>query len=114
MPVVEQFGPALVLVSAGYDAHARDPLGGMKLDGLAYGWMTKQLLAVGKSGQVPMGLLLEGGYDLQGVTDGVAHTISALMGREPNAEPTSTNAITPRHEAELARAAASASSSWQL
>ena len=43
LPILDDYSPELVLVSAGFDAHERDPLGGMRLGASAYGWMTRAL-----------------------------------------------------------------------
>src|SRR5579871_1152061 len=66
IPVVRQFEPDLLIVSAGFDAHADDPLGGMRLSTEAFGAMTAELRAVAEEccrGRLV--LVTEGGYDLQ-------------------------------------------------
>jgi acetoin utilization deacetylase AcuC-like enzyme len=106
--VVEQFDPDLTLVSAGYDAHASDPLGGMQLDASAYGWMTRRLLDTLRS---PLGFLLEGGYDLTALQDSVRATVKALS-ETPG--PLGGVAPSARHEAEIARAIAAQRAYWKL
>ena len=65
LPVVESYAPELVLVSAGFDASARDPLAQMELSANAFGWMARELARVAASiGRGRMALVLEGGYDL--------------------------------------------------
>ena len=84
LPVVEQFGPELVLVSAGYDAHQRDPLGGMSLTASAYAQMTARLLeTLPERGRGRFGLLLEGGYDLSAIEESVMATCNALVTSPP-------------------------------
>jgi acetoin utilization deacetylase AcuC-like enzyme len=81
LPLLEAFGADLVLVSAGYDAHADDPLGGMQLNAHAYGAMTTALLDhVQRRGHGRLGLVLEGGYDLDALEESHAAVVSALLG----------------------------------
>jgi acetoin utilization deacetylase AcuC-like enzyme len=66
LPVVRQFRPDLVLVSAGFDAHERDPLANMRLTTGAFAAMTMELRVVaGECCDERMMLITEGGYDLQ-------------------------------------------------
>lgn len=112
LPIIEQFAPDLTLVSAGYDAHLRDPLGGMQLDGAGYAWMTRGLLETVRRGPSPrIAFLLEGGYDLQGVRESVRATLEAL------AQPTSVadfGAVAARHAHELKAVARQQSPYWHL
>jgi acetoin utilization deacetylase AcuC-like enzyme len=120
LPALVEFAPELVLVSAGYDAHGRDPLGGMALTDAAFGRMTEQL-RVHLGPQVPLIFLLEGGYDLHGIEHSVAATVRALDG-EPSAGPISpavpTTSLEPRlpplHERELTLAVAAQRSFWPV
>jgi acetoin utilization deacetylase AcuC-like enzyme len=82
LPLLDAFGADLVLVSAGYDAHARDPLGGMRLDAACYGAMTTALLDhVQRAGHGRLGLVLEGGYDLLALEQSHAAVGHALLGQ---------------------------------
>jgi acetoin utilization deacetylase AcuC-like enzyme len=84
VPVLEQFKPELLLVSAGFDAHERDPLAGMRLTTPAFAAMTGQLRAVADAACAGrMVLVTEGGYDLQALTaslDAVIETMCAEGG----------------------------------
>jgi acetoin utilization deacetylase AcuC-like enzyme len=83
---VRQFKPALVLLSAGFDAHERDPLATMRLTAGSFGAMTMGLRSVAEdtcSGR--MALVTEGGYDLQALSASLDQTIGALVA--PLAEP---------------------------
>ena len=112
LPVLEQFAPDLLLVSAGYDAHRRDPLGGMELDADGYAWMTRQLLEVTRRGPGHrIAFLLEGGYDLTAVSESVQHTLGALYEPPPPVGPLVSN---PRHEAEIAAAMRQQRLFWRL
>jgi acetoin utilization deacetylase AcuC-like enzyme len=75
-PAVASFDPQLVLVSAGYDAHHRDPLCMMRLTAGAFFRMTRRVATWGKG---PV-CVLEGGYDLDALGWSAAATISALAG----------------------------------
>ncbi|CAH1789296.1 unnamed protein product [Owenia fusiformis] len=81
MPIAREFGPEVVLVSAGFDAAAGHPapLGGYNLSAACFGYMTKQLqtLADGK-----LVLALEGGYDLPSICDASEMCVKALLGEE--------------------------------
>jgi len=79
-PAARQYGPDLILISAGYDAHRHDPLGGLSLDTTSYGGMASRMRALGDELDAPVGAVLEGGYDLQALADSVVETIGALNG----------------------------------
>jgi acetoin utilization deacetylase AcuC-like enzyme len=81
LPLVEAFRPELLVISAGFDAHARDPLGGMSLDAAAFGAMASALRgALRNGGADRVAALLEGGYDLRALEESVAATAAALLG----------------------------------
>ena len=112
LPIIEQFAPDLTLVSAGYDAHARDPLGGMQVDGDGYAWMTRRLIQTLRRGPGHrVGFLLEGGYDLVGLRESVRSTLGALS---ESGEPPPFGPPNPRHDAQIAAAARVQSAFWRL
>lgn len=79
VPLVCQFKPQFILVSAGYDIHHLDPLGTMKVTPRGFYDMTKILLNLANEicdGKIL--LTLEGGYHIQGISDSVQNTIYAL------------------------------------
>ena len=81
LPQLTKFAPELIVISAGFDAHRRDPLANINLDAEDFGWVTRKLLDVAYSsagGRVVS--VLEGGYDLQGLKKSVAAHVTALMG----------------------------------
>jgi acetoin utilization deacetylase AcuC-like enzyme len=78
MPVGRQYRPDLILISAGYDAHRHDPLGGLALDTRSYGGMARRMRALGDEVGAPVGAVLEGGYDLQALADSVIETMAGL------------------------------------
>jgi acetoin utilization deacetylase AcuC-like enzyme len=61
-PVVSEFAPQLVLVSAGFDAHESDPLAGMRMTERGYGSVVRRLMGMAPGGAI--GFVTEGGYDL--------------------------------------------------
>jgi acetoin utilization deacetylase AcuC-like enzyme len=113
LPVLEAYKPELVLVSAGYDAHRKDPLGGMRLDANAYGWMTEQLLGVAeRSARGKMALFLEGGYDLGGLEEGLAKSLEVLGGLSATIDvPPPAEAL---HESEIKRTRKALDAYWRV
>ncbi|MGN6512013.1 MAG: histone deacetylase family protein [Lysobacteraceae bacterium] len=80
LPALDAFAPQLVLVSAGFDAHARDPLAQLQLHGEDYAWITGQLVALAErhaGGRVVS--LLEGGYDLEALREASVAHAGALL-----------------------------------
>ncbi|MGZ8851734.1 MAG: histone deacetylase family protein [Thermoanaerobaculia bacterium] len=76
---IDDYQPHAILVSAGFDAHRRDPLGGMHVTEKAYGEMTARIVEAAKKhteGRVLS--LLEGGYDMEGLAASVAEHVIAL------------------------------------
>ena len=81
LPQLTKFAPEFIVISAGFDAHRRDPLANINLDAEDFGWVTRKLLDVATAsagGRVVS--VLEGGYDLQGLKESVAAHVTALMG----------------------------------
>ncbi|MBM3329678.1 MAG: histone deacetylase [Calditrichaeota bacterium] len=81
IPAIDDFVPEFILVSAGFDAHWRDPLGGMRVTGAGYQMMGERIRDLAErhsNGRVIA--LLEGGYDLTGLKDGVSGFVSGLQG----------------------------------
>lgn len=77
---LEQFGPDLILISAGFDAHRRDPLANLNLLETDFAWATEMLMTVAErvcAGRVVS--LLEGGYDLQALANSAAAHVAKLM-----------------------------------
>jgi acetoin utilization deacetylase AcuC-like enzyme len=82
-PAARQYRPDLILISAGYDAHRDDPLGGLRLETSSFGAMSRQLRALGEELGAPVGAVLEGGYDLKALASSVAETMDALANGAP-------------------------------
>lgn len=80
LPVLEEYRPELLLVSAGFDASARDPLAEMTLSADAFGWMARSLKRVADTtAQGRIALVLEGGYDLVALEAGLAASITGVL-----------------------------------
>ncbi|MGZ8217194.1 histone deacetylase family protein [Methylomagnum sp.] len=81
LPFIDRFAPALVLMSAGFDAHRDDPLGDLSLVEDDYAWVTTELVKLADKhagGRVVS--VLEGGYNLDALGRSVAAHVKALMG----------------------------------
>jgi len=80
LPALDDFRPDLIIISAGFDAHHRDPLAEINLDESDFDWATGKLMdrAERFSGNRLVSLL-EGGYDLQGLSQSAARHITRLM-----------------------------------
>ena len=80
LPALRSFGPEFLLVSAGFDAHADDPLAGLRFHEDDYAWATAELLAVAREscgGRLVS--TLEGGYNLEALAASAAAHVRALM-----------------------------------
>jgi len=81
LPRLDAFAPDLLIVSAGFDAHFCDPLGGLNLREADFAWATERLMAIAaKRCGGRLVSLLEGGYDLEGLARSAAAHVAALMG----------------------------------
>jgi acetoin utilization deacetylase AcuC-like enzyme len=80
LPRLAEFKPELIVISAGFDAHMRDPLANINLVEKDFAWATQKLMDVADrcaDGRIVS--LLEGGYDLQALGNSVAAHVTALM-----------------------------------
>lgn len=81
VPIARQFRPQFVLISAGFDCHRRDPLGGLMATEEGIALMTRMLLECAlESADGRLAAVLEGGYDLKAVHDSVARVLDGLGG----------------------------------
>ena len=82
LPRLDAFAPDLVIISAGFDAHKRDPLAQINLVEDDYAWATAKLMEIAdRRAGGRLVSLLEGGYDLTALARSVAVHVSTLMGR---------------------------------
>jgi acetoin utilization deacetylase AcuC-like enzyme len=80
LPAAARFAPDLVLISAGFDAHRADPLGGCRLDAADFAQMACQVRDLAAGLDAPLGAVLEGGYDPPALAACVIATMRALGG----------------------------------
>ena len=83
LPALDEFGPQLVLFSAGFDAHAEDDMAMLRLGDADYSWVTAQVKALAErhaEGRVVS--VLEGGYALSALGRSVVHHLRVLSGRD--------------------------------
>ena len=80
LPRLAAFKPDLLVISAGFDAHTRDPLANLNLVEADYTWVTQKLMEIADaSAKGRIVSMLEGGYDLQGLARSVDAHVTALM-----------------------------------
>jgi acetoin utilization deacetylase AcuC-like enzyme len=110
LPVVAEFKPDLVLVSAGFDPHDADPLGGMSVTERGFAAMCSSLkqLAEAQCGGKLL-LLLEGGYDLDGLSQSVHACAEVLAGARRDSFP---QGVHPAAASAIEEAVAVAAKSW--
>jgi acetoin utilization deacetylase AcuC-like enzyme len=80
LPMLRGFRPELLVISAGFDAHARDPLAQLRLEDEDYAWVSEELAAVAADccdGRIVAAL--EGGYDLEALSNACAEHVRVLM-----------------------------------
>jgi acetoin utilization deacetylase AcuC-like enzyme len=80
LPRLREYRPELIVISAGFDAHVRDPLANINLEEADFAWATQKIMDVADhcaDGRVVS--LLEGGYDLQALGNSAAAHVSTLM-----------------------------------
>jgi len=87
LPVLREFGPEVILVSAGFDAHVDDLLGGMALRSDSFGRFAALISDLSREvGAAPPAFVLEGGYNLEALTESVAATMQGVGEEAPDWE----------------------------
>ncbi len=80
LPALNNFSPDLILISAGFDAHQRDPLAALNWSGTDFAWVTGKLMDVAQHKcDNRIVSLLEGGYDLEGLAEGIENHVAMLQ-----------------------------------
>ena len=102
LPAARAFEPQLVLVSAGFDAHRADPLAGCRLESSSFAEIARHVRDLAEQLAVPLGVVLEGGYEPRALAESVRETLTALAGEEPPSA-TSRDAPLVAHAAEQLR-----------
>jgi acetoin utilization deacetylase AcuC-like enzyme len=85
VPLGREYRPRLVLVSAGFDAHRADPLASCACTAEGFGAMAASVRRLADELEVPIGLVLEGGYDLDGLATSLVAALEALGADAPPA-----------------------------
>jgi acetoin utilization deacetylase AcuC-like enzyme len=111
-PILRKFRPELMLVSAGFDAHLDDPLGGMRVTSSYFGRLTAALLKIAdECCQGRVVAVTEGGYNLAALAESLRMTIAALDGKTDFTAPTG---ATPRADATIEAVTPHLSDQWKL
>ena len=117
-PVAAQFRPEFIIVSAGFDIAAGDPLGGMEVSPGGFGRLTGSLMAMAaQSAAGRLALVLEGGYDLPALRDGVGEVLMALAGKGrplSSGSPEARKPVSPSLRVELAPALQTFRKRWDI
>jgi acetoin utilization deacetylase AcuC-like enzyme len=87
VPLARAYAPGLILISAGFDAHADDPLAGCEVTDAGYATMGASIRALADALDVPVGVVLEGGYDLGALSRGLIALLEVLAADGPVSAP---------------------------
>lgn len=82
-PALARFDPDLLLISAGFDAHQHDPISRMQVSSEGYGVLADRVRDVAATSDAGLGFILEGGYSLEMLAEGVTTVHEVFHGREP-------------------------------
>lgn len=107
LPAAGAFDPDLVLLSAGFDAHLRDPLANCRLQTGSFAQMARHVRDLAAAAEAPLGVVLEGGYNQDVLAQCVRETLLALTGTDPACSAAPESLLT-------SRAAAHVGHYWQL
>lgn len=103
IPIAHSFAPDLVLVSAGFDAHRDDPLAGCMLEAESFAAMARHVRDLAAGLGVPLGAVLEGGYEPLALAESVTATMAALGGEGKAVSAAPEPLLTSRAAAGVAR-----------
>jgi acetoin utilization deacetylase AcuC-like enzyme len=101
--LIRDWRPQLVLVSAGFDAHVDDPLATCRVSEAGYAGMTASVRRAADDVGAPVGLVLEGGYDLGALSRSMAELMPVLLGDTPAEEELAVHPLAARARERLAR-----------
>jgi acetoin utilization deacetylase AcuC-like enzyme len=104
IPALKAFAPEVVLISAGFDAFVGDPLAAMAVTADGFAYMVSAIARAADDLSAPVGMVLEGGYDLAGLeacVDAAARALNGAPARDPRDHP-----MSGRHRVEIERASA--------
>ena len=91
VPLIGSYKPQLILISAGFDAHRDDPLANCELTDGGFAEMARSLYGAAEMGGIPVGLVLEGGYNVDALARSLALTLSELAGVPTGLKSSDTN-----------------------
>ena len=111
--VLMEYSPELLLISAGYDAHAEDPLASMRVSTAGYGAIVRILRGAAERIGCPIALVTEGGYDLDALTACVEGTLDVLQGPGRPVAIAADQTVPPRAARALAAVRAAQSRFWR-
>jgi acetoin utilization deacetylase AcuC-like enzyme len=115
IPVIDQFKPELVMISAGFDAHERDPLARMRLSTSGYAWLTAALCeAADRHCHGRTVAVTEGGYDLDALKACLQTTVSVLDGSPVHSPAEAAPGPTSRSRSAIAAVRAAHAGFWKL
>ena len=83
VPLLEDYHPDLLLISAGFDAHRHDPISRMRVSTEGYGYLTTIVRSLANNVDAGLGFVLEGGYSLDMLAEGVEMVHEVFAGRDP-------------------------------
>ena len=101
VPIGLEYRPQLVLVSAGFDAHAADPLAQCRLEAADFAQMACHVRDLAAALGAPVGAVLEGGYEPRALGESVVATLSALLGEGEAESAAPDEIVTPRAASHL-------------
>jgi acetoin utilization deacetylase AcuC-like enzyme len=112
-PILDEFQPELILVSAGYDAHERDPLASMRMTTEGYASVVRRLRAVAGRHGGALALVTEGGYELNALAACLEASLAALTSADGDPLSATTVPSAPRGERALASGRSALKPFWR-
>jgi acetoin utilization deacetylase AcuC-like enzyme len=103
LPAARAFEPDLVLISAGFDAHRLDPLAECRLETGSFAEMARHVRQLAAERGLPLGAVLEGGYEPQALAESVLETLVALGSEDPPRSAVRETQFTSRAASQIAR-----------
>jgi acetoin utilization deacetylase AcuC-like enzyme len=103
LPAARAFAPDLLLVSAGFDAHRSDPLAECRLEAGSFAEMARHVRHMATEHELPLGVVLEGGYEPLALAESVLATLSALGSEDAPRSAGRETALTARAAEQIGR-----------
>jgi acetoin utilization deacetylase AcuC-like enzyme len=112
-PVLDEYAPGLLLVSAGFDAHEDDPLAQMRLTTAGYRWLAARLRQAARRAKCPIVFVTEGGYALEALARSLDAVVSVLRDAEAPRQVEGMRPATPRADRAIAAVRAAQGPRWR-